>query len=942
MFRNIGLGFPYPGGASVAATTDAMSSGAERHVAVALAVVVVLLAVAEVAAPYRPNTWINRDGRFYTNVNATIVEDASLEQHRFAASWYDGSLGWNRDLPASFSNIALGRNGEHWPFHPWIMPVLSTPLFWAFGLIGTLLFNLLGFGLIAGGAFRFARAYVGAGAAALGAIALLFGTAVREYAYDYHVDILLLALFSNALAAIVEKRGFLAGVLVGGTLIIKPTSLMFVPAHLLILWERADLRTLKRAILGGACVLGPVALVNTYLFGRPWWFGYNRVLTVVDGAPVVESDVDAFSTPLAEGLERTWRGHWGLRVRMTLIALAGPGLVWLWARRWRYALAATISAVASLIVFAKYHYEGDRFHWPACLLLVPALAMTLDLVAAAVRRLARRITLGDDPTLRAAVAAAVLAVIAGFALHVPFREDLEGRVGRSAYVTGALAWAGGDYDLRDVPLGDAEMRARSAETSIASRDRFGHWIPRAAPPAVTIATPFAAAGGAAGLVFLHLIALGVMAFSGTRLVAAVIPAPIAAALGAGALLLAPVREMVLAGGPLWLASAAALAAADLAVQKHWAWAGALAALAAWLADAPWPVVLLPPALAAFQDRRSAIRAGAATGITVAAWGLIHLVVLGRPFASPEDFVVVGRGDAFETFRIAPPSAIDALAAAFDAPGRDRAFLVLAWTAPFGLLLVASKRASVALALLAIGAAVWVPGSVLPGRGGAIAPALVVAAALAAGAGLAVLVRRVARSASRSPRRIGVMLASVLGLLFVAGVVDRVALAAAPFRIASERAVRDAEVILREDIPCDFLAWEHLSWECSHHDRGVFGLTGLATSAGGPMVGGEPRRMLVLPTGTFGDRRRIRWRDVEAGRALELEWALADATNPGVELVVRVAGAEVLRETLLAPDAGRIHTRTLDTTEHAGRPTELELEVRNRGRPSVVAVDGVWR
>jgi hypothetical protein len=59
-------------------------------------------------------------------------------------------------------------------------------------------------------------------------------------------------------------------------------------------------------------------------------------------------------------------------------------------------------------------------------------------------------------------------------------------------------------------------------------------------------------------------------------------------------------------------------------------------------------------------------------------------------------------------------------------------------------------------------------------------------------------------------------------------------------------------------------------------------------------------------------------------------------------VVRIGGEEALRETLLAPDGGRIHSRTLDTAAHAGRPTELELEVRSRGRASVVAVDGVWR
>ena len=139
----------------------------DRRATLALALLVLVLAVFFVVVVYAPHTWINRDGRFYVNVNTTIVEDFSLQQDRFAQSWYTRHLGWNRNLPWDWSNVARGRDGEFLPKHPWLMPVLSTPLFFAFGLLGTLVFNLLLFGFMAGGFYRFTREYAGPASATL-------------------------------------------------------------------------------------------------------------------------------------------------------------------------------------------------------------------------------------------------------------------------------------------------------------------------------------------------------------------------------------------------------------------------------------------------------------------------------------------------------------------------------------------------------------------------------------------------------------------------------------------------------------------------------------------------------------------------------------------------------------------------------------------------------
>ncbi len=909
-----------------------MTGGAhdDRRAAVALALVVLALVASHVLGLFAPNTWINRDGRFYTNVNVTIVEDLSFEQSDFAASWYNGELGWNRDLPGSFSNIALGRNGEHWPMHPWILPVLSTPLFFALGLVGTLVFNVLMFGLIAAGSYRFARQYASAPAAAMGAAVFLLGTAVHEYAYDYHVDVLLLALFSMALAALATRRGVWLGVLVGCTLVIKPTSILLVPALLAFLWERRDLATLKRAVLGGAAVLGAVALVNTYMFGRPWRFGYMRVLTVEDGVKVLASSGEAFITPLDEGMARTWSGYWGLRHRHTLLALALPGLLVMLLRRPRYAFAAVLTAVAAFLVFSKYHFEGDRFLWPALSLLVPALAGSFDLAERAMTRLSERVRRLPASAALPAVAGmlCVLAVAATFFFDPPPVE----RLPESAYVLGATAAGDGTLDLREV-LGDDYLDRTAVEDSLVARSRFGHWLARTSPPALLVAAPFTAAFGKGGLVLLHLLALGVAAGAAVALARRTAHPVAAVACVVGPALLPMVRDQVVAGGPPLLAAGLALPALVLATRGRWAAAGALGAASAWMLDAPW-LAGAAVLLVALRDGRPAlVRAAIGAGAVLLAWGAGHLVLIGRPFASPEDFVL---GFGQETFAVDAPPLLDHLAATLGS-GAGRTLALLLALAPFGVAAARDRDLAILLGVPLL--SLFLPG-VLPAHGDPRTVLLVLALALPL-APLATALSRAgvhaAETASR--RRKLAALGVALGLLALTGAGSWVARATEPLRFETARAVREGEVLLADRIPCDFLPWEHLTWECSHFDRGHFNQVGLALPEG-VEVGGEPADLLLLPTGGRREPRSITWHDVEATARLRLRWAVPDRAPGGVRLEVKLDGETV--ETVETPVQadGEIHEVDIDTSPFAGRTVDLTLRAEPLTRPAAgIAVGG---
>ncbi|MDQ3037802.1 MAG: hypothetical protein M3Y87_35740, partial [Myxococcota bacterium] len=175
-----------------------------------------------------------------------------------------------------------------------------------------------------------------------------------------------------------------------------------------------------------------------------------------------------------------------------------------------------------------------------------------------------------------------------------------------------------------------------------------------------------------------------------------------------------------------------------------------------------------------------------------------------------------------------------------------------------------------------------------------------------------------------------------------GGVRRAALAMEPFRVASYDGARRA-MVFHDRVPCDFLAWEHMSWECSHFDAGLYGMVGLAVSD--PIrVGGERREMMIVPTGRSGQERRVIWPEVRAGRRLVLRWAVPDGMRGDGVLVVRVDDREVASIEVPAHGDGVIEQQAIDTREVAGRTARLELSMRPEGgrrHQATVAVDAIW-
>ncbi len=828
------------------------------RVALSIAIFAVLAAVASVSVQLAPNTWMFRDGRFYANVTTTIAEDLTIEQHRFAASWYSGTLGWNHDLDPGWSNVALGRNGEHWPKHPYVLPFFASPLYFALGLPATLLFNLFMYGVIAAGLFRFARAYAEPESAALASALFVFATIVIGSAYDFSTDVLMLALFAQGLAAVKERRGVWAGIAMGLCVVIKPTALMLLPSLVLAFFERTEdaaapperartRRELVRSIAGGSVVLGLFALANTWMYGRPWWSGYNRTLVTAHGAPSLASHTDAFSVPLEQGFHRVMYGDYGLLAAFGVLALAVPGLLVLLRSRPRVAVAAIVGVSLSLVVFSLYVYEGHRFHWPALALLVPAIATTFAWLARRTRRAitesARRVHVRESVLVGGAALAATMFTIIG---------SPRGRLGGGAWVDALLASLPETLSPEAAPFVVLALHGLAAGVFCASIASMIEG-PRALRAIVVLApfgVPEVRLGLQQGGLYLVVLALLALALALVTREARVV--------GERAMVRsrAAIMAVVLVGIAivmLLLPHDTEGSSLSLALRESWSSRNESRAL--------WPVLVLAP-----------------------------LGVIAAMHASVERRL---------------------------APGTFGVLVLAVLTLLLGSRLGASLATSVGAAFVVLSAA-SVPF-------------------------VSVLARTVGRG-DFDGVRLGRWALLALAACLALGLARRVEARSAPFEIASDRAVREALVFLDVpgigEVPCDFLAWEHMSWECATFDRGTHGEVGLAIDEPAQIGGGAPTTLL-LPSGVRGEPRRVVWPSVRAGRALTIGWAIPDGHRGTGTLVVRVDDHEVGRIALPVEPTRALEEVRFETPD-VGDTARLEFELIEARGQSVVAIDGVWR
>lgn len=377
-----------------------------------LAIAFALVLLPSVVERYTPNTWLVGDGGFYLNMQKSLTRHRTLNQSQIHPhSWYEGGLG---DIDDAFSNLSLGRRGEWWPKHSYLMPIAALPFYWVFDVTGTLMFNVLTMVLMIVLAYHLARELVSPGLAAATALAVGVSGPFIEYAYNYSNDGFYTVLAMASLLALVDERHVLAGLLFGVAVWAKITCVLLAPLGLaFLLWRGTTWRATLRFSLAVAAVLVGYGLANWYMFGRPWITSYQRVLVVAGGVLTTASHTDLFTVPVKEGLkELLLDDRRGLLMAYPLILVSWLGFVGMLLRRSTRVLAVglLVAFAAMLAFYARYEYYQERFLFPVfALSALPGAVLAADL-----GRLVGALRV--RPSGRLAAAGVVLALLAGGAV----------------------------------------------------------------------------------------------------------------------------------------------------------------------------------------------------------------------------------------------------------------------------------------------------------------------------------------------------------------------------------------------------------------------------------------------------------------------------------------------------------------------------------------------
>ncbi len=223
----------------------------------------------------------------------------------------DFDLDLRNQLDHDISNIegqvSLGKNGEWYPLHEWLISVLGVPFYFLFGVNGTLLCNMLLSLLIGFYMYKVCALHYSPFIAFIGSSLTFASSLLLHYSYSFSVDVLG-ALFATISLYFMQKhKPAMAGILFSLTVFGRNQYLILLPAFLLYLAldkknENKKLNTIFIFLLGGL-PLGLLFFLQNYLmYGSPFLAAYNFWLDVDPLTGTLALRSHSFDKHLLEGL----------------------------------------------------------------------------------------------------------------------------------------------------------------------------------------------------------------------------------------------------------------------------------------------------------------------------------------------------------------------------------------------------------------------------------------------------------------------------------------------------------------------------------------------------------------------------------------------------------------------------------------------------------------
>jgi hypothetical protein len=358
------------------------AGGTHDRVAV-FAVFLVAVAVlgAQAAAQYRPEMYFEGDCPYYISTTLSIVHDFDIDLR-------NQLLG---GLPVHGRQIALGRDGQWYPKHSLLMPVLAVPFYALFGMPGFAIFGLLILGMLAMAFFCLARLVAPRLPSAAAALLLIAGTFLRRYDYNITPDLLAALVAALGLFLLLRGRDLGGGCVFGVAVFAKLTNLFLLPFAWIYVFLCRGRRGLGRSIAAAAVPLSFLLLLNQVLFGSPLVTSYDRNVLPRNGELTLVSHRGQFDGELWEGLSGILlnRDH-GLIPTSPALWIALPGLALMWRSHRREAALTLVLGEFYLLLFATYRYwattrYGNRFLILLLVLAAAPMALALEWTVARVK-----------------------------------------------------------------------------------------------------------------------------------------------------------------------------------------------------------------------------------------------------------------------------------------------------------------------------------------------------------------------------------------------------------------------------------------------------------------------------------------------------------------------------------------------------------------------------
>jgi hypothetical protein len=267
---------------------------------------------------YKPYTFGNYDPGWMIFTTQSLVEDFDLDLRN--------QLDNNPEKIGG--QISLGKNGEWYPLHEWLISLIAVPFYLLLGINGTLLCNMLMSFFTGFFTYKVCAEKYPPWIAAISTSLTFASSLLLHYSYSFSVDVLGVLFATMTLYYMQRHKPLVAGVLFSLTVFGRNQYLILLPAFLLYLVldkenKERKVKTVLMFLLAGA-PLGILFFLQNYLmYGSPFLAAYNfwTDMNPETGKLIIRSH--SFDKPFVKGLsEILFSAKSGIFAGIPLLPLA--------------------------------------------------------------------------------------------------------------------------------------------------------------------------------------------------------------------------------------------------------------------------------------------------------------------------------------------------------------------------------------------------------------------------------------------------------------------------------------------------------------------------------------------------------------------------------------------------------------------------------------------